>query len=46
MVVHITPSPGGDGWNRWLMRAIMLGFIFVEMAACAWIIYKIVSPKY
>jgi hypothetical protein len=47
MVVHIQPSPNGDSkWNRRLMRGIMAGFIGVELAAMAWIIYKIVSPKY
>lgn len=47
MVVHITPPQNGNSKvNKWLMRGIMAGFIGVELAAMAWIIYKIVSPKY
>lgn len=46
-MMHLQLPPNGHSkWNRWLTRAIMLGFILVELAACAWIIYKIISPKY
>lgn len=46
-MMHITIPPNGHSkWNRYLTRAILAGFVLVELAATAWIIYKIVSPKY
>jgi len=46
-MMHITIPPNGhDPVNRWLTRLILGGFVLVELAATAWIIYKIVSPKY
>lgn len=46
-MVHIQIPPGGSSrLDRWLSRAVVGGVVLVELAACAWIIYKIISPKY
>ena len=46
-MMHISIPPNGHSpWNKWLIYGMLAGFILVELAACAWIIYKIISPKY
>jgi hypothetical protein len=47
-MVHLTipPSNGQSKWSKFLTRAIMVGFLMMELAATSWIIYKIISPKY
>jgi hypothetical protein len=49
-MVHINIPPESpdnpNPWSRWLLRAVLIGLVGVELAAIAWIVYKIISPKY